>query len=59
MAEVKLLKKQYKNTINGELAEEIDRTVAAIRAKAKELGLKKNKTFMSKVAKLKGKKSKR
>lgn len=53
--EIRGLKKMYRNTVNRLIADNLERSIASVRAKASELGLSKNKTFMSKVAKLKGK----
>ncbi len=53
-SEISMLRKNYRNTTNGKIAKSLGRTVASVRAKAGALNLKKNKNFLSMVAKTAG-----
>ena len=53
-SEVSKLRKSYKNTTNTRIAKSLGRTIASVRAKAGSLNLKKNKNFLSMVAKTAG-----
>ena len=53
-SEISMLRKNYKNTTNTRIAKSLGRTVASVRAKAGSLSLKKNKNFLSMVAKTAG-----
>lgn len=53
-AEISKLRNCYRNTTNTQIAKSFGRTVASVRAKAGALSLKKNKNFLSMVAKTAG-----
>jgi len=53
-SEISMLRKNYRNTTNSKIAKSLGRTVASVRAKAGALNLKKNKNFLSMVAKTAG-----
>ncbi len=53
-SEISKLRKCYRNTTNSSIAKTFGRTVASVRAKAGALNLKKNKNFLSLVAKTAG-----
>ncbi len=53
-SEISMLRKNYRNTTNTRIAKSLGRTVASVRAKAGSLSLKKNKNFLSMVAKTAG-----
>ncbi|MBN4056808.1 hypothetical protein JYU19_00700 [bacterium AH-315-J21] len=53
-SEISQLRKKYRNTTNTKIAKSLGRTVASVRAKAGSLSLKKNKNFLSMVAKTAG-----
>lgn len=53
-AEISKLRSCYRNTTNTAIAKSFGRTVASVRAKAGALNLKKNKNFLSMVAKTAG-----
>lgn len=53
-SEISKLRKSYRNTTNSQIAKSLGRTVASVRAKAGALSLKKNKNFLSLVAKTAG-----
>lgn len=53
-SEISKLRSCYRSATNSSIAKTFDRTVASVRAKAGSLNLKKNKNFLSMVAKTAG-----